>query len=540
MRKLLIIIFILATILRLYKLDLIPALNADEAAIGYNAYSLLLTGKDEHGNQWPLHFQSFNDYKPGLYFYVVLPFVWLWGLNEWSVRLPGAALGVLTVIVLYFLVKEIFPTKKYLPILSSLFLAISPWHIHFSRGGWEVSAATFFITAGVYAFYKALSNKKWLLVSVLLFVSSAYTYHAARIIVPLLGLGLFVLHREILIRKPRELIQAAILSVVLLIPLLVSVFMGNAYSRASGVGLFADPGPVNRVNEQRGEHRGLKDPISLFYHNKAVNYSLAFWQNYTDHFFGEFLFLSGDEIQRNKVPEVGQMYLLDLVFLSFGLFLIARNAKVWSGFLLWLLIAPLAAGLTFQTPHALRAQNMVIPLTVVSAYGVLGLLELLGKIIKFRPLLFTGYCLLITVYFWDFTRYLHQYWVHLAKTYDFSSQYGTKELVRYAQENYDKTDEFVITKRYDQPYILFLFYLSYPPEKFQKEHTLTQADEFGFSTVDEFGKFKFTNFGMWDRVREAYPGAYIAGAPGEIPHGTNVVKEIAFPSGRVAYKIVKN
>src|SRR3989344_2042807 len=98
-------IVLLAAILRLYRLDSFPALNADEAAIGYNAYSLLETGKDEHGDSWPIHFQSFNDYKPGLYFYIVLPFVKILGLSEWAVRLPGALLGVATVWLVYLLVE---------------------------------------------------------------------------------------------------------------------------------------------------------------------------------------------------------------------------------------------------------------------------------------------------------------------------------------------------------------------------------------------------------------------------------------------------
>src|SRR3989304_9058383 len=98
MRKIfLILIILLAFILRFYRLGDDPALNADEAAIGYNAYSLIQTGHDEHGNSWPIHFQSFNDYKPGLYFYLVIPFVKLLGLNEWAVRIPGAFLGVATV-----------------------------------------------------------------------------------------------------------------------------------------------------------------------------------------------------------------------------------------------------------------------------------------------------------------------------------------------------------------------------------------------------------------------------------------------------------
>src|SRR3972149_12075819 len=104
-------ILILSVLLRFWRFGDYPALNADEAAIGYNAYALLETGKDEHGNLWPIHFQSFNDYKPGLYFYLVLPFVKVLGLNEWAVRIPGAFLGVATVYLIYLLVNELF-TKK--------------------------------------------------------------------------------------------------------------------------------------------------------------------------------------------------------------------------------------------------------------------------------------------------------------------------------------------------------------------------------------------------------------------------------------------
>ena len=122
----LIIIIILASALRLIALDKYPAgFNADEAAIGYNAYSLLQTGKDEYGTPWPLSFKSFGDFKPGLYFYFVMPAVAVLGLNEWAVRIPSALLGIGTVILVYFLAKEIFKEKK-IALLSSTLLAISP------------------------------------------------------------------------------------------------------------------------------------------------------------------------------------------------------------------------------------------------------------------------------------------------------------------------------------------------------------------------------------------------------------------------------
>src|SRR3990167_9776130 len=133
----LLLIIILASLLRIWNLNNFPVgFNADEAAIGYNAYSLLQTGKDEYGSSFPLSFKSFGDYKPGLYFYFVMPFVAILGLNEWAVRIPSALFGIGTVILIYFLAKEIFK-NRWVGIFSSLLLAISPWHIHFSRGGWR-------------------------------------------------------------------------------------------------------------------------------------------------------------------------------------------------------------------------------------------------------------------------------------------------------------------------------------------------------------------------------------------------------------------
>src|SRR3989344_9236296 len=165
-KTLLVIVILLAAFLRLYKLGSYPALNADEAAIGYNAYSLLQTCKDEHGNAWPIHFQSFNDYKPGLYFYLVMPFVKILGLNEWSVRLPNAIVGIATVYLIYIFVVELFKKEStgngeqfnepLLALISAFMLAVSPWHLHFSRGGWEANVATFLMLLGTYLLVRAL------------------------------------------------------------------------------------------------------------------------------------------------------------------------------------------------------------------------------------------------------------------------------------------------------------------------------------------------------------------------------------------------
>src|SRR3989344_7895510 len=98
----LLVILILATGLRLFWLDRAPfGALIDEAHFGYIAYSLLETGKDEHGVSWPLIFRGFGDQKLPAYAYVLLPFIQIFGLSVTSIRLPSVLAGSLSVLALY-------------------------------------------------------------------------------------------------------------------------------------------------------------------------------------------------------------------------------------------------------------------------------------------------------------------------------------------------------------------------------------------------------------------------------------------------------
>src|SRR3989338_11677884 len=110
---LIIAIFVLAFALRFYKLGQIPSsLDWDEVSLAYNAQSLLQTGKDEFGNSWPLSIQSFNDYKPPVYTYLLIPVLKVFGKTEFAIRFPSALAGTLTVLVTYFLVKELLAVGR--------------------------------------------------------------------------------------------------------------------------------------------------------------------------------------------------------------------------------------------------------------------------------------------------------------------------------------------------------------------------------------------------------------------------------------------
>jgi 4-amino-4-deoxy-L-arabinose transferase-like glycosyltransferase len=569
---LLITILTLAAFLRLWRLGEYPALNADEASIGYDAYSLIQTGKDQHGNSWPIHFQSFNDFKPGLVVYIVIPFVKLFGLNSWSIRLPGALFGVATVYALFLLVNQLFNKHRNgSPItdhrshglIAAFLLAISPWHLHFSRGIWEVNVATFYMLLGPYLFIRGLKNTVLLFFSSLVLSLSLYTYHSARVVVPLLLLGVLFIYKKEVKENLRNILIAGVIGLILVLPLGYDLTKGAVFSRAAGVGLFADKGSIERINEQRGEHASLDSLPSKAIHNKVVNYGLEFLKNYSEHYHGLFLFVSGEEIERNRVPETGQMYLFDILFVLVGLYVITRivvnknghpelvsgsgaskipklvrNDKGMLIVLYWLIVAPIAAGLTFQSPHALRSQNMVIPLVIISSVGVIKVVEWFNRLNKpvYKRI---GLLTLGVLVFWNFARYEHMYWTHMSKEYPFSSQYGLEELVDYVNQEQNKYEGVLVTDKYDQPYIMFLFYLRYPPSDFQNNHTLTTPDKYGFSTVRSFGKYKFRGIN-WDEDRSNYPGSLIVDAPEGVPNDTDIVKNIYGSNHYEYFKVVSN
>lgn len=159
--SLFLIIFI-AGLLRLWQIGNVPpSPDWDEAALGYNAYSILNTGRDEYGKFLPLVLRSFDDYKPGLYAYFIIPFLYIFGLTLSVVRLPSVIFGLISIFVLYFLVKEIlnnngFINEKIVGLLSSFMLAISPWHIQFSRIAFESNVGMAFNLLGVFTFLKGL------------------------------------------------------------------------------------------------------------------------------------------------------------------------------------------------------------------------------------------------------------------------------------------------------------------------------------------------------------------------------------------------
>jgi 4-amino-4-deoxy-L-arabinose transferase-like glycosyltransferase len=478
-------VLLLALFLRVYKINTLPSLNPDEAALGYNAYSLLETGKDEHGTPWPLHFQSFGDFKPGGYVYLDLPFIKVFGLTPLAVRLPNLIFSVLTIYVLFQLV-YLLSSNFSLSILSASVLALSPWHIHFSRGAWESSTALFFITLGVYWLYLYLQKQKkvYLYLFTIPVALSFYIYHSARIVAPCLFIILFILNFKKLFQP--KIIYSLIIGAFITIPVLISFFNNGGTTRFNGVGITADYGPIARTEELLNQH-GTTKLINRIIHNKIILYTLSWAEKYTSHFDLNFLFISGDEVPRSKSPDMGQLYFLELPLLILGIIYILKSkSRLKQLFLPWLFIAPIASSLTFQAPSALRSLSMIIPLSVLIATGIYYLFFLIPKSIYKIFIL-----ILILLYSYSLAYFLDAYFFHAPQRYSFAWNSGFSDIIPYVESQKNNYQNIYFTDKYDQPYILYLFFSKYPPKLFQPQSQLTPPDKFGFSTVSKIDNITF-------------------------------------------------
>ncbi|HZQ29622.1 MAG TPA: glycosyltransferase family 39 protein [Patescibacteria group bacterium] len=529
--KFLLIIVVIAAFLRFFQLGVNPpSLDWDEASLGYNAYSILQTGADEYGNKFPTAIRSFGDYKPAAYVYLDIPSVYLFGLNEFGVRFPSAFFGALTVLVVFFMVRELFGSNK-LALLSSFLLAISPWHLQFSRTAFEANIGLFFFISAVFIFLKALKNPKFFILSFILFALTLYSYQSFRLVAPVFVLGLLIYFRKSLWKKRKIVLISAILALVVLVPFLKSLL--TDLSRFSSVTVLTPTGTLDSSIKELQYDKSNNDRLGELLHNRRIVYSLTVIKGYLDHYDPNFLFVKGDGVPRHHPVDFGMLYLLELPFVLLGI-LNLYTKKGSSKFIVfwWFLIAPVASALTTGTPHPVRALAFLPTFQIFSALGILKFIEQTQRF-KFKTAILA---VTAVVFILNIAYYLHQYYVHTPRDVSESWQYGSKELFSYlskVDKNYDKV---VVTYKYDQPYIFYLFYNKIDPSWYQKHW-----DYKGDGTVDRMkrviGKYEFRNID-YNKDRNIKK-ALIIGTPDEIPK-EKAIKEIKFLDGSVAFRIASS
>lgn len=501
-------IFLLALILRTYNLESLPyGFHSDEARVAWNAYSILQTGKDDRGNSLALYYNTFGDYRPTGIFYFTIPSIFLFGINEFATRYPSALIGSLTIIVVYFLTKELTGDKK-IAYTSSLLLGISSWHIVVSRATSEVVIALFFTLVAILLLIKAIKNNNiyFLLGSLLSFLTSFSLYHSIRLLAPLICFVVIAYYFK----------KTKFKKYLIFYLLIISTISFVLLNTQGGQGRFTQVGLLGQ----------------------DVPFIKSLIDQYVQYFSGNFLIGSIALPQRYTVPQMGLLFYSEFILFLIGIWASIKLKKNYLIILL-LLIAPIAAAFTNEDSPNLHRSLLMLPfIVIIAAQGMHYLLNqsFLQKI--FLSFLILGFLLQGIYFYKQYTKV-----ATIANAQVRNSE--TKNLVLYLNEVQDNYEQIIITNDPDDPYPWYGIFNQLKPEEFNL-----------FAVTRSSGPWKYRN--LLFTQSECPSGDYF---PGKLDKPSNknilvvdgfkcpveskitdgmqakVLKQFLYPNGQVAYTV---
>lgn len=484
--------------LRINKLSSIPPQpSLDEVSIGYNAYSILKTGKDEFGTSFPVLLRAYDDYRPALYVYFVIPFVWLLDLNVLAVRLPSVILSIISIGSLYVIARRIyhyfsFAKPAALALVPTTLLAISPWHIYISRLGHEVNAFVSFFFIGFAFFLNSIKEKKvnalGLSISAAFFALSFSAYQSGKVFIPLFVLMLAVFFYKTIKTNFKKFIPAILVGILFSLPIIIASLQPEALLRLKATSIFNIPFETSYENAKKLiQFKEDSNYLQIVLHNRHVYPYLVFGSSFISHFTYDFLYGSAYN-EQFKIPGFGLYHVVEIPLLAMGLIYMLIKKKIkWMVFLgLWYVVGILPSAISTQGPHAMRAFSAIGSLLLISGLGI-GLLRFKKK--KFKNALVgvsIAYSLLLVV---SISKFYTSYSERFPVEYSSQFQYGVLNALEKIKEY--KDDIYVSNRGYlTASYMYYLFATKYDPIAYQNSGGTVSG---WFNHERMIGKVNFIN-----------------------------------------------
>src|SRR4030043_1146252 len=479
-KKLLFIIFLLALLLRVYKVGTFPiGFHIDEAKVAWNAYSILKTGKDDLGKSFSLYYNTFGDYRPTGIFYLTIPSIALFGVSEFAVRFPSAFFGALSVFPLYLFARELMKSNKQkvkysiTGMTASFLLAVSPWHIETGRATSEVVVSAFFVILSLYLLIRSIRNKSYVILffSLVSLLISTLLYHSIRFLAPIYIFITLLYLKESLKNPVAKRIGIAAFAFSLILTILFGLIPGGR-GRFSQVSIVNDVDTKYELSYMTEEENGpLKSPLLKLFHNAPSVYARRILNEYSNYFSGGFLVGFSARPYRYITPGMGLLTLADAILFVLGLISIFKYKK-GSLPLALLLVSPIPAALTTDdSPNLHRALFMILFIVIIEAYGFILILK--NKVYRKTIL-----GIIAVLWISNFIFFLHMYFVHskihrplnLNVNMDASSfrNIGAKELAYKLDKLIGTYEKIVVTNFPDDPYPWYAFFTGHDPEEFNR------------------------------------------------------------------------
>lgn len=423
----LIIILSLGLLLRVVNINgSPPALYGDELTIALDSNALLRTGQDQLGNYFPLTFQM-GAGRPAGYVYGSVPFIAMFGTSALGVRALSILSGLGIIALLFFIGRKLFSEK--VGLAGAFIAALSPWDISLSRAGFEAHFALFLVLLGIYLFIQAKKTPLLYIFSSISFGLTWHTYPTYKVSL-LIFLPLLLWYQGI--RDRKYFLIGAVLLTILGFSALGQTFIGGSEKRFSDINIFSQDKLKNSIEQKINLERNISNlPISLakYFHNKPIEYSKVFIENYLQNFSMDFLILHGDRNPRHNMATMGQIYFVEVILIFCGILTLwQKNRKLFLFFIAWLIIAPIPTAIV-DLPHALRSSFMLPPLIMLSALGLVAVLNTKNKILII---------VLGTLFIVQFTFFIQKLYFLAPNEYSNFWSYSAKTASEQALQNKDK------------------------------------------------------------------------------------------------------
>jgi 4-amino-4-deoxy-L-arabinose transferase-like glycosyltransferase len=486
-------IFVLALFLRICKLGEFPfGFHVDEVKVGWNAISILETGRDDHNKSFSLYYNSFGDFRPTGIFYFTIPSVAIFGRTEFATRFPTALIGSLTILPLYFLGNIFFKKKRFgkkwikSGFVASFLLAISPWHIELSRSTNEVVISSFFAIFAIYFFIELINSKKAIFsfLTIGSIIISYLTYHSIRFLGPFFFIVTFLYYfKKIKSIHAKKIVWFSVLSICAL-----TIFFSltrEGLARFDQVSIFKDVDVKYQIQRIQNENN-TNNLFTYIFDNNLVIYSQRFIQEYSNYFSPAFLIGATAKPYRFSTPGTSLLTYIEFVLLVTGIIKIFRKETSVLPLII-LLLAPLPAAITVEdAPNMSRAFLMLPFIILIESEGLIVITDYSRKFKKLIIILVLSLVVLNSSYF------LHMYFNHAVSHRPFLKDYsndsptyrdvGTKELVLKLDSLKNKYDKVIITNFPDSPYPWYAFFTNKNPSVINKSYS-TKTNEKEYDNI---------------------------------------------------------
>lgn len=447
------LIIIFASFLRLFALNKIPSgVYLDEASLGYNAYSLIKTGADEYGKNWPIFFRSFSTFQSPLYTYLTTLPVYLFDLNIFSTRLISALSGILTIVFTFYLIYWSKKESMKFALLATFVLSLCPWAIFMSRAALEANLALTLIILSLAFLILSFRNQAFLIPSSIILAISTYAYHGERVFSNIFFILFLLIFKSVFLKNKKILLLSLIIFFSLQTPQIILSTTQGSLTRLNSQGYLQE----ESFQKYGGDYKKITFGREFFVLKEFSSQYIAF-------FSPRNLFFDPESQLFRSIPDLSVFYNWMIIPFLFGIVkLYSQRSEKFSKLLTLVTLVGAIPGALGRDPfYTLRVLPTLWGLSLIISLGIYSI----GEKIKF---FYIKIGLSLIILFLSLTSLITSYFILLK--YERSESYGYPFIeISQLSEKMKDTNFIVDTKSYDVPYILLAFYKKYDPYLMQRQ-----------------------------------------------------------------------